>query len=88
MDKKHGGGAVVPTNVEELLTKQVHSPFGVQMIYTARGEAPSFDKHLMITILKCLILIFTLNDILLYLRFFGFFFFALHSTPTRGFRMS
>ena len=29
-------------NAGELLTKSVHSPFGIQKIYTARGEAPSF----------------------------------------------
>ena len=27
----------------ELLTKYVHSPFGVQKIYTAGGEAPSLS---------------------------------------------
>ena len=35
------GGGKARMNVEEVLTKPVHSPFGVQKIYTARGEAPS-----------------------------------------------
>ena len=42
MDVEDGGGAAVRMNVEEGLTKPVHSPSGVQKIYTARGASPEF----------------------------------------------
>ena len=32
MDEEDGGGAAARMNVEEVLTKPVHSPFGVQKI--------------------------------------------------------
>ena len=41
MDAEKGVGAAALMNVEEVLTKPVHSPFGVQKIYTARRAAPS-----------------------------------------------
>ena len=41
MDAENGVGAAAQMNVEEVLTKPVHSPFGVQKIYTERCEAPS-----------------------------------------------
>ena len=40
MDVEDGGGAAARMNVEEGLTKPVHSPSGVQKIYTARGASP------------------------------------------------
>ena len=42
MDAEDGGGAAARMNVEEGLTKPVHSPSGVQKIYTARGASPEF----------------------------------------------
>ena len=42
MDVEDGGGAAARMNVEEGLTKPVHSPSGVQKIYTARGASLDF----------------------------------------------
>ena len=39
---KNNGGEAVRMIAAELLTKSLHSPFEVQKIYTARGEAPEF----------------------------------------------
>ena len=47
MDAEDGGGAAARINVEEVSTKPVHSPSGVQKIYTARREAPSLRMEWM-----------------------------------------
>ena len=41
MNAEDGGGAAARMNMEKGLTKPVHSPSGVQKIYTPRCEAPS-----------------------------------------------
>ena len=37
------GGEATRMTAAEPLTKSVHSPFGVQIFYTLRGEAPFAD---------------------------------------------